>query len=103
MLLIGGWHDPHLRGVLDLWQRCRAAAGQPSLRIGAWSHLDWRGGVDHIQLAFFRRHLGGTPAEPSPPDEPAAIELQCVSSGQWLRSSATALGGGPGGRLGPPQ
>jgi len=25
MLLIGGWHDPHLRGVLDLWQRARGA------------------------------------------------------------------------------
>ena len=57
MLLIGGWHDPHLAGVLDLWQRARAAGGEPVLRIGAWSHLNWRGGIDRLQLAFFDRHL----------------------------------------------
>ncbi len=59
MLLIGGWHDPHLRGVLDLRQRALAAGGRPTLLVGAWSHLRWRGGVDAQQLAFFRRHLGG--------------------------------------------
>jgi predicted acyl esterase len=57
ILLIGGWYDPHLRGVLELWHRCLAAGGQPLLRIGAWTHLDWRGGIDELQLAFFRRHL----------------------------------------------
>jgi len=57
MLLIGGWHDPHLNGVLDLWQRSRAAGGQPLLRVGAWSHLQWNGGVDELQLAFFSYHL----------------------------------------------
>lgn len=57
MLLIGGWHDPHLRGVLDLWERARAAGGHPGLVIGGWSHLHWRGGIDTLQLAFFRRHL----------------------------------------------
>ena len=92
MLLIGGWHDPHLRGVLDLWHRSRAAGGRPWLRIGAWSHLDWRGGADAEQLVFFRRHLGGPPAEACPPDEPAAIELQCVTSGQWLQACAEELG-----------
>jgi len=58
MLLIGGWHDPHLRGVLDLFARSRAAGGRPRLCVGAWSHLDWNGGIDRLQLAFFRRHLG---------------------------------------------
>jgi hypothetical protein len=57
LLLIGGWHDPHLAGVLDLFARSRAAGGQPRLCIGAWSHLDWNGGLDRLQLAFFRRHL----------------------------------------------
>ena len=61
MLLIGGWHDPHLRGVLDLWQRARQAGAAPRLRIGAWSHLDWNGGIDALQLAFFRHHLQGQP------------------------------------------
>jgi len=59
MLLIGGWHDPHLRGVLDLWQRARAAGGDPGLVIGGWTHLHWRGGIDALQLAFFRRQLSG--------------------------------------------
>jgi predicted acyl esterase len=59
MLLIGGWYDPHLRGVLELWRRSLAAGGEPLLRIGAWTHLDWRGGIDELQLAFFRRHLHG--------------------------------------------
>ena len=57
MLLIGGWHDPHLRGVLDLWERARAAGGHPGLVVGGWTHLHWRGGIDALQLAFFRRHL----------------------------------------------
>ena len=68
MLLIGGWHDPHLAGVLELWRRARAAGGSPELRIGAWSHLQWQGGIDALQLAFFNRHLKGqhepTAAEP---------------------------------------
>jgi len=59
MLLVGGWHDPQLRGVLDLVQQARASGGKPGLLIGAWSHLDWRGGIDILQLAFFRLHLLG--------------------------------------------
>jgi predicted acyl esterase len=69
MLLIGAWHDPHLRGSLDLWRRARRAGGQPWLRIGAWTHLDWRGGLDQLQLAFFRAHLdaAGNAAQPVAP------------------------------------
>jgi putative CocE/NonD family hydrolase len=40
MLLIGGWYDPHLEGVLEIWRRARRAVGSPLLRIGAWTHLD---------------------------------------------------------------
>ncbi len=75
MLLIGGWHDPHLNGVLDLAGRSLAAGGRPRLCIGAWSHLDWQGGIDRLQLAFFRRHLGGAAGAAQ---SPAAA----VSSGQ---------------------
>jgi predicted acyl esterase len=94
MLLIGGWYDPHLRGVLDLWRRCLAAGGQPLLRIGAWTHLDWRGGIDELQLAFFRRHLQ---AERHP---------QAHEPGQALGpGEALALGSdlGPGQAFGPGQ
>jgi putative CocE/NonD family hydrolase len=82
MLLIGGWHDPHLRGVLDLWRRSRAAGGAPELRIGAWTHLDWQGGADEHQLAFFRRHLQGGQAEPGGRPE-AVVVLQDTLCGSW--------------------
>jgi len=71
MLLVGGWHDPQLRGVLDLWERARAAGGHPGLVIGAWTHLNWQGGIDALQLAFFRRHL--QPRDPlAMAEEPSA-------------------------------
>ena len=57
MLLIGGWYDPHLRGILNLFSLAKAAGGSPLLRIGAYTHLDWNGGLDRLQLAFFQHHL----------------------------------------------
>lgn len=127
MLLIGGWYDPHLRGVLELWRRCLAAGGQPLLRIGAWTHLDWRGGIDELQLAFFRRHLQcerhpqthgpgqalgrgqGVELTSDSPLELAsstplavAVAVQCQSSGSWLRQpfaeQLSARGSEPEGR-----
>ncbi|MBD2719685.1 CocE/NonD family hydrolase [Synechococcus sp. FACHB-909] len=97
LLLIGGWHDPHLRGVLDLWQRARSAGGDPRLVIGAWSHLDWRGGLDRELLAFFRRHLqeplprGGL-EEPAAPGAAASapIRLQCAATAAWHSLSPAA-------------
>jgi len=93
LLLIGGWHDPHLNGVLDLWQRAHSAGGEPRLVIGAWSHLDWRGGLDRELLAFFRRHLQDPLPRQSPeePDSVAAaptpIRLQCAATAAWHRLS----------------
>ncbi len=97
LLLIGGWHDPHLRGVLDLWRRSRAAAGEPELLIGAWSHLNWRGGVDERQLAFFRRHLGETAAaaKPEPPPPPPPVSLQCLTRGDWRNPPPSSLADPP--------
>jgi putative CocE/NonD family hydrolase len=80
MLLIGGWHDPHLRGILDLWNQSRAAGGQPLLRIGAWTHLGWQGGIDRLQLAFFQHHLQGQPAAA---ELHATVLLEDARSGQW--------------------
>jgi predicted acyl esterase len=110
LLLIGGWHDPHLRGVLDLWGRACRAGGRPWLRIGAWSHLQWHGGLDELQLAFFRRFLPlePTPAAPAPappahppqagpqgmPADPPAVLLELLASGEWCsRDPAGASGG----------
>ncbi len=78
MLLIGGWYDPHLRGILQLWQQAQQAGGKPHLRIGAWTHLNWEGGVDQVQLAFFQRELKGRAAEP-----PERINVQCQTSQRW--------------------
>ncbi|WP_254950476.1 MULTISPECIES: CocE/NonD family hydrolase [unclassified Cyanobium] len=84
MLLIGGWHDPHLNGVLDLWARAHVAGGRPGLVIGAWSHLDWNGGLDSALLTFFQRHLQeATVAAPSPPAPEGPIRLQCSATGTW--------------------
>ena len=90
LLLVGGWHDPHLRGVLDLWQRARGAGGDPELVIGAWSHLDWGGGLDRELLAFFRRHLQDPPPRRGPADPTAQrgaaaapIRLQCAATATW--------------------
>ena len=96
MLLIGGWHDPHLLGVLELWQRARAAGGEPWLRLGAWSHLQWKGGLDQLQLAFFRRHLieasEAEQASPTPLPQNAAITtaLQDMADDQWQQLAPTA-------------
>lgn len=92
MLLIGGWHDPHLRGVLDLWQRCERAGGSAVLRIGAWTHLRWNGGIDRLQLAFFDRHLKSSserdPAGVRPGGEhPPAELLEDLVSGGWRARS----------------
>ena len=89
MLLLGGWHDPHLGGILDLWHRSKAAGGTPLLRIGAWSHLHWPGGADAMQLAFFQHHLQGLtpedkPSLPHTPKTNAAIALQGEAHGPWL-------------------
>lgn len=89
MLLSGGWHDPHLSGVLDLACRSLAAGGRPNLCIGAWSHLDWGGGIDALQLAFFRRHLGA-PACQGGVDGPAALPALPVAAAADMPSDPEA-------------
>jgi len=91
MLLLGGWHDPHLNGVLDLWHHAKAAGGAPQLRIGAWSHLHWPGGVDAMQLAFFQQHLQGIPPSKASravangsAESSAPVALQAEAHGPWL-------------------
>jgi predicted acyl esterase len=57
MLLIGGWWDPHLRGILDLHARCLASGGEPELHIGPATHLQWWPEVQELHRRFFQRHL----------------------------------------------
>jgi hypothetical protein len=87
MLLIGGWHDPHLGGVLRLWQRATACGGRPCLHVGAWSHLQWQGGLDPQQVGFFRRYLGGAGV---PPDDFAESGSRSTGAGEiWLQDVTT--------------
>lgn len=111
MLLLGGWWDPHLRGVLDLWGRSRAAGGDPEMLIGPWSHLHWNAGqplppatasgaalsIDQLQLAFFRQHLlaAGAPTEAT--DRTASgcrSRLHDAGSGSWVSTSPCRVQGG---------
>jgi putative CocE/NonD family hydrolase len=85
MLLIGGWHDPHLEGILDLWHWVSQSGPEPWLRIGAWNHLNWAGQLDQLQLAFFRHHLQGGPAEP---ELEKRISLADSRTGIWCHPSA---------------
>ena len=88
MLLIGGWHDPQLEGVLDLYGRALAAGGTPNLRIGAWTHLNWSGGIDTLQLAFFNRALGDAVSDSGERPEPEpGLALQCMRSQLWLAAA----------------
>ncbi len=57
MFLIGGWWDPHLRGVLDLYQKSIAAGGSPEIHIGPASHLHWWEEAQNDLLNFFNQHL----------------------------------------------
>ncbi|MEB3173460.1 MAG: CocE/NonD family hydrolase [Cyanobacteriota bacterium] len=90
MLLIGGWHDPQLEGVLDLYSRARAAGASPQLRLGAWTHLNWQGGLDRTQLAFFAYHLKGD--SPAAAESPACLLQDCLG-GNWLQRAPEQASG----------
>ncbi len=92
MLLAGGWHDPFLDGVLDLHGRSRLEGGAPMLHLGPWTHLDWDGGIDPLQLAFFDHHLRDR-AAPAEPKE----WLFDSGLGDWLERSPGQSHGGPWG------
>ena len=57
LLLIGGWWDPHLKGILDIFTKAKNAGGDPKLLIGPASHLQWWEGVQRTQLNFLDTHL----------------------------------------------
>ena len=57
MLIIGGLWDPHLRGAFDLYQRSKAAGGNPNIIIGNATHLNWWEGSQNTLLDFFDNNL----------------------------------------------
>ena len=60
ILLIGGWWDPHLRGVIDLYKRSIDSGGKPEIHIGPATHLQWWDETQLILLEFFNKHLQST-------------------------------------------
>ena len=87
MLQIGGWHDPYLDGVLELWHRAHKANSDQRLRIGAWTHLNWQGGIDRLQLAFFDRHLKDHETPRDGKAKPPGELMADLGSGQWCPRS----------------
>tara|TARA_S200000501_G_scaffold372852_1_gene418784 strand:- start:88 stop:1557 length:1470 start_codon:yes stop_codon:yes gene_type:complete len=57
MLIIGGLWDPHLKGAFDLYQKSKAAGGNPEIIIGDATHLNWWEGSQKTLLKFFDTHL----------------------------------------------
>ncbi len=57
LLLMGGWWDPHLKGILDIFEKSKNAGGNPKLLIGPATHLQWWENAQRTQLEFFNVHL----------------------------------------------
>ena len=84
MLLIGGWYDPYLRGIMALHEHSLKAGGCPRLVVGPWTHGNWHGGqLDQRQLAFFNHHLKDGPLE----QPQAAVQLFDLGCGHWWRGA----------------
>ena len=81
MLLLGGWWDPHLLGILDLWRRSLAVGGTPHLHIGPATHLEWWSGAQTLLLDFFDIHLKGSQTSEATP----AMQLWNLTSERWER------------------
>ncbi len=79
MLLIGGWWDPHLTGILDIYQKSRRLGGKPELIIGPASHLQWWDETNRIQLNFFNQHLKGKNSKQHQPHK----KLWNLTSQKW--------------------
>jgi hypothetical protein len=93
MLQIGGWHDPYLDGVLELWHRAHQGNSDQRLRIGAWTHLNWQGGIDRLQLAFFDRHLKGCETPRHDKAKPPGELMADMGTGQWCARSPRVSSG----------
>ncbi len=96
MLLLGGWWDPHLRGVLDLAERSRAVGGQPNLHIGPATHLQWWPESSRLLLNFFQQHLLNQPcAAAADAADIASVHLWDQSSECWDAAISLATAAKP--------
>jgi len=85
MLLIGGWWDPHLAGIIDLYKKSVAAGGNPELHIGPATHLQWWEESQELLLCFFNRHLQST--KPIKEKEEPKQRLWNLTSKEWQSSN----------------
>tara|TARA_B100000029_G_C17594202_1_gene963523 strand:- start:2191 stop:3768 length:1578 start_codon:yes stop_codon:yes gene_type:complete len=88
MLLIGGWWDPHLRGVLEIYKKSIQAGGFPELHVGPATHLQWWDESQQLLLSFFNKHLRSPRSSTSPK---AIQKLWNITSKSWqsLTTSTT--------------
>jgi len=94
MLLVGGWWDPHLRGLLDLRNRCLAAGGRPDVHIGPATHLQWWPQAQELHRCFFQRHLLEPASVASGRERPAtALQLWDQRRKCWQTSADGAAHG----------
>ena len=87
MLLIGGWWDPHLRGLLDLLTTARSSGGNPELHIGPATHLQWWPETNQLLLDFFNQHLKNSP--PHSQGKTTEIRLWDQGDATWSRQSGS--------------
>ena len=92
LLLIGGWWDPHLMGILDLWQKSRAAGGTPELHIGPATHLQWWPDAQQLLLNFFDHHLKGIGSTAISSAERPLFQLWDLGEQRWIDQSAAPMG-----------
>ena len=81
MLLIGGWWDPHLTGIIDIYKQSLSAGGKPEIHIGPASHLKWWNEAYDIQLNFFNLHLKGLKSTNKPRERK---NLWNISTEEWI-------------------
>ncbi|BEV35665.1 CocE/NonD family hydrolase [Synechococcus sp. M16CYN] len=84
MFLIGGWWDPHLLGVLDLWHKSQAVGGTPEIEVGAATHLNWWPGTQARLLTFFNKYLKGETLS----ETKKSAQFWNITRFQWEKLSA---------------
>ncbi len=85
MLLIGGWWDPHLKGILDLFAQSVNAGGSPELHIGPATHLKWWPEAQKLHLNFFNRNLKTKPHTQKLSTTPY-LQIWNLSTNKWSSS-----------------
>ncbi|MBI4615941.1 MAG: CocE/NonD family hydrolase [Planctomycetes bacterium] len=81
-LLVAGWFDVYLRGVLDTYAELEAAGKRPYLTIGAWDHAHVGAVMESLRegLRWFDAHLKGDAGKL----RRRPVRLWLMGAGQWI-------------------